>query len=68
MTPDEDERYRRQGRHAALVIAASGLAALIVPFLGLPPRAEGFILLCALAGFAYAIIVVFRLWRDGRKD
>ncbi|MEM9342231.1 MAG: DUF5337 family protein [Pseudomonadota bacterium] len=62
-----EEQYRRQGRAAALVIAGSGLAAIFAPLLGLPPRFEILILLAALAGFTWAMIVLGRLWLAQRK-
>lgn len=63
-----DEQHRRQGRLAAFVIAGSGLAAIAAPLLGLPPRFEILILLAALGGFAWAMIVLARMWLSGRKD
>lgn len=67
-----DEALRRQGRIAALVIAGSGLAALAAPILvvlvGLPLRFEILIYLLALAGFSWALIVTFRIWRARQKD
>ena len=68
MADETEERHRRQGRIAALVIAISGLVAILAPILGLPPRFEILLLLAALGGFAWAMIVVGRLWLQGRKD
>ncbi|WP_114966778.1 DUF5337 domain-containing protein [Alkalilacustris brevis] len=69
--PDRDRRLQRQGRIAALVIAVSGLAAIFAPLLvqvaGLPVRFEFLIYLLALAGFAWALIVTFQIWR-ARQD
>ena len=62
-----DERHRRQGRNAAFVIAGSGLAAIVAPFLGLSPRFEILVLLASLGGFSWAMIVLARLWLSGRK-
>jgi hypothetical protein len=68
---DENRRLQRQGRIAALVIAVSGLAAIAAPILvalaGLPVRFEMLIYLLALAGFAWALIVTYQIWRK-RQD
>lgn len=67
-----DEALRRQGRMAALVIALSGVAAILAPILtataGLPFRFEILIYLLALAGFAWALIVTFQIWRKRRDN
>ncbi len=69
---DQQRAIRRQGRTAALVIAGSGLLAIFAPFLvrglGLAPRFEILIYLFALAGFAWALIVTFQIWRKGQND
>lgn len=70
--PERDRKMQRQGRIAALVIAASGLAAIGAPILvqlaGLPVRFEILIYLLALAGFAWALIVTFQIWRARRDN
>ena len=69
---EEQRATRRMGRTAALVIAGSGLLAIFAPFLvrafGLAPRFEILIYLFALAGFAWALIATFQIWRRGQKD
>jgi len=63
---------RRQGRIAALVIAGSGLLAILAPavvhLFRLPPRFEILMYLFALAGFTWALIVTFQIWRKGQSD
>lgn len=65
-------KTRRQGRIAALVIAASGLLAILAPalvyLLRLPPRFEILMYLFSLAGFTWALIVTFQIWRKGQSD
>ena len=69
--PQQSRDIQRQGRIVALVIAGSGLAAILAPVLtevaGLPIRFEMLIYLLALAGFTWALIVAFQIWRK-RQD
>ena len=61
MAGEDDARRARQGRIAALIVAGSGLAALVALFL--PYRLSMLLLLSAMAGFIYALVVAIGLWR-----
>ncbi|WP_188527346.1 DUF5337 domain-containing protein [Sinisalibacter lacisalsi] len=73
MSTDPDERaLARQGRMAALVAAATGLFWIGAIWAGnamdWPQRTRALLDLVALAGFAFVLIVTFRIWRARRKD
>lgn len=57
----------RRARVVAVVIAASGLAAILAPLvvsgLGLPLRYEFLIYFAALAGFVWAVAVLYQIWK-----
>ncbi|MCE8537566.1 DUF5337 domain-containing protein [Ruegeria pomeroyi] len=58
----------RKGRHIALVIAVTMVLWLVLsmfigPALGLPGRYALLIDFAALAGFIYAVINIYQLWR-----
>lgn len=61
-----------QGRFAALVIALTGLFWVGATWAGShwdwPNRTRALLDLLALAGFAFALIVTFRIWRMRQKD
>ena len=63
----EDAYLARQGRVVAVVIALSGLVALLAPWiaarLGVGLRGEMLLYLAAMGGFAWALIVTVGLWR-----
>ena len=67
-----DRERARQGRIVAIVIAVSGLLAFAAPALtatlGLPVRWEMLAYLVALAGFVWALVVTFRIWRSSRDE
>jgi hypothetical protein len=67
---DRDRRLARQGRIAAVVIALSGLVALLAPWftarLGLTVRHEMLFYLASLGGFAWALVVTVTIWRARR--
>ncbi|MBO6896267.1 DUF5337 domain-containing protein [Shimia sp.] len=67
-TPDT----AKQGRTAALVIAGTGLfwiaAILIGDWLALPQRTRALLDLIALAGFVFAFVLIFRIWRARQAD
>lgn len=67
MTHDRDSALARRGRVVALVIAGAGLAAILAPWivttLGLPVRYEFLIYFAALAGFVWALVVIYQIWR-----
>ena len=70
LSAEQDRRLARQGRIAALVIALTGvlwlLAQMLLPRLGIGIRYAVLVDLCALAAFAWALIVVYRIWRRRR--
>lgn len=73
MSTDRNNNDRaRQGRLAAIVIAASGLLSVGAnagaDALGLSDRAVGLVLLIAMAGFAFGLVVAIRIWLNGRNN
>lgn len=62
----------KQGRFAALVIAGTGLfwvaAMMIGEWLDLPQRTRALLDLIALAGFVFAFVLIFRIWRARQSD
>jgi len=66
-----DRNLARQSRTVAFVIAATTLAWLAAQWLGrelgLPGRYSLLFDLIALAGFIWAFVVTYRIWR-GRRD
>ncbi len=72
-TSEADQKARgRQGRLAALVIAASAIVSVAGTWvgeeLGWSNRTLGLIGLVAMGGFAFGLIVAARLWLVSRKD
>ncbi|MEM9013388.1 MAG: DUF5337 family protein [Pseudomonadota bacterium] len=71
MTRDEEAR-RQTGRLAAIVVAAAFglwlLGSWLGGALGLPTRFAFLLDFLALAAFAWAAIVLVRLWRAGRAE
>ncbi|MEY8830619.1 DUF5337 domain-containing protein [Sedimentitalea sp. XS_ASV28] len=68
MENERDIAIARKGRHIALVIAGTGVAWLVLsifvgPALGLPGRYALLFDFMALAGFVYAGINTYQLWR-----
>jgi hypothetical protein len=68
---NRDERNAKQGRLAAMVIAASGLLAILAPtiaqILNLTIRFEILLYLFSLAGFFFAIVLALQVWQSQRK-
>lgn len=68
----KDEAAKRQGRLIALVIAGTAILYVAAQFIGgqLGLATRYFILfdLLALAGFLWALIVTFQVWRNSRDD
>ncbi|RYH03276.1 hypothetical protein EU805_06015 [Salipiger sp. IMCC34102] len=64
------EETARQGRIAAIVIAAGGVLAILAPWLvavtGLPPRFEILFYLISLAAFIWSLVVTVRIWQKTR--
>ena len=68
MSTDKEQAIARKGRHIGLVIAVTMVAWLaltlfIGPALQLPDRFALLFDFAALAGFIYAVINIFQLWR-----
>lgn len=61
-----------QGRLAAVVIAATGVAWVGASWAGgqfdWPQRLRALIDLAALGGFAFGLIVTYRIWRARQQD
>ncbi len=72
MNNKADHKKRQQIRLAAIVIAATGLIWVIATWAGVQygwaNRTRALFDLMALAGFAFALVMVFRLWRARRQD
>ncbi len=72
MNPGQDIHLARQSRVVALVIAATTVAWLAAQWLGrelgLPGRYSLLFDLAALAGFIWALLVTFRIWRRHRDS
>ncbi|SLN58376.1 DUF5337 family protein [Pseudooctadecabacter jejudonensis] len=70
MSNKSDETTARQGRMAALVIAAGGLLAIFAPQLsrmfGGGVRLEMLFYLISLAAFIWSLVVTWNLWQKGR--
>ena len=69
---DKDAEIARKGRVTALVIAATGvfwvLATLFGGQLGLTQRMRALFDLMALAGFIWAFVLIYQIWRARRDD
>ena len=67
-----DKALARQGRLAAVVIAGTMVLWLVLQWLGgrlgLPERYVFLLDLFALAGFLWALIVTWQIWRKRRDD
>jgi len=71
-TDPDDKTLAGQGRLAGLVIAMSGAiwagAEFFGPGLGWSNRTLALISLAAMGGFAFGLILTFRIWRARQKD
>lgn len=69
---EQERALARQGRLVAVVIAGTMLlwlvAQALAPRLGLDGRYAILIDLAALAGFLWALIVTYRIWRRRRES
>ncbi|WP_170788372.1 DUF5337 domain-containing protein [Ruegeria lacuscaerulensis] len=67
MDKDKEQAIARKGRHIGIVIAATMVLWLAMSFvgpqLGLPGRYALLFDFAALAGFIYAGVNIFQLWR-----
>lgn len=73
MSSDADIQLRAtQGRLASLIIALTAVLWVGVTWAGAhwdwPQRTRALFDLAALAGFAFAMIVTYRIWRLRQKD
>lgn len=73
MGAQQDSAISRKGRHVAVVIAATMVLWLVAtlwlgPALGLPGRYAVLFDLAAIAGFIYALVNIFQLWRMRRDS
>ncbi len=64
---ERDEQIARKGRFTAMVIAGTGvlwiLASLIGGHLELTNRTRALFDMLALAGFIWAFVLIYQLWR-----
>lgn len=67
MSEQKDAELARKGRITSLVIAGTAVFWIVASFvggqLGLPNRTRALFDLIALAGFVYAIVMIFQIWR-----
>ncbi len=67
-----EEAQRKQTRLASIVMLVSVVVLMggswLGGMLGLPVRYAFLIDFSALGGFAFAMITLFRVWRDRQKD
>ncbi len=67
MDKDKEQAIARKGRHIGIVIAVTMVLWLVMSFvgpqLGLPGRYALLFDFAALAGFIYAGVNIFQLWR-----
>ncbi|WP_420584442.1 DUF5337 domain-containing protein [Ruegeria sp.] len=67
MDKDKEQAIARKGRHIGIVIAVTMILWLVMSFvgpqLGLPGRYALLFDFAALAGFIYAGVNIFQLWR-----
>ncbi|WP_432447881.1 DUF5337 domain-containing protein [Aliiroseovarius marinus] len=72
MATDPQNNIGRQGRMAALVIAATGVLWVGATFagnsLGWSNRTMALMDLLALAGFVFGLAVTYRIWRQRQAD
>ena len=71
MSRGHDTDTARQGRIAAVVIAAGGVPAMLAPWIvaraGLAPKYEILLYLVAMAAFIWSLVVTFRIWQKTRQ-
>ena len=69
---DNDQQIARRGRFAAMVIAGTGvvwvLATLIGGHLELSNRMRALFDMLALAGFIWALVLIYQMWRLRRDN
>lgn len=72
MVPDKDRHLAKKARMVALVIALTMLIWLGAQWLGgklgMPARYAFLLDFMALAGFFWAFVVIYQIWRDARQQ
>jgi len=67
VSEQKDAELARKGRITSLVISGTAVFWIVASFvggqLGLPNRTRALFDLVALAGFVYAIVMIFQIWR-----
>ena len=68
----KDAKRSQQAKRAALVIAGTMALWILLQLIGAqydwPPKYALLIDLAALAGFIWALVITFEIWRLGRDD
>jgi threonine/homoserine/homoserine lactone efflux protein len=71
MMSDKDAETARKGRFTAMVIAGTGVFWVLATFIGgemgLSQRVRALFDLMALAGFVWAFVLIYQIWR-ARQD
>ena len=71
MADRHDQETARQGRIAAVVIAAAGVLAMLAPWIvartGLPPKYEILMYLVSMAAFIWSLAVTLKIWQKTRN-
>ena len=71
MGDGHDAQTARQGRIAAVVIAAAGVLAMLAPWIvartGLPPKYEILMYLVSMAAFIWSLVVTLKIWQKTRQ-
>ena len=71
MADRHDAETARQGRIAAVVIAAAGVLAMLAPWIvartGLAPKYEILMYLVAMAAFIWSLVVTLKIWQKTRQ-
>lgn len=68
---EHNDDTERQGRVAALVIAAAGILAMLAPWIvartGIAPKYEILMYLVSLAAFIWSLVVTWNIWQKTRQ-
>ena len=71
MANGHDSSTARQGRIAAIVIAAAGVLAMLAPWIvartGLAPKYEILMYLVSMAAFIWSLVVTLKIWQKTRQ-
>ncbi|WP_297774790.1 DUF5337 domain-containing protein [uncultured Roseovarius sp.] len=70
--PDKDAEIARKGRFTALVIAGTAVFWVLATFIGgemgLSQRVRALFDLMALAGFIWAFVLIYQIWRARQSN